>query len=63
MTYEQAKFVRKLRIDDEGTYRYIANEYIDKYNLDFVENLQEYGINLCDEACRLLNESYEDGWS
>lgn len=64
MTLSQALFVKWLRIRQESTWRYIAIEYSKRYIGEYCNyGLQMYGMNLCYEAMKLLNENVEDGWN
>lgn len=70
MTIQQALFVKWLRIRQEGTWRWVAGKYYDRYfhklpysDIIFHNKSQFHGIELCDEAMKLLNEKIEDGWN
>jgi hypothetical protein len=65
MTREQAEFIKDLRINQEATFRVVANEYINKYsNMNCIDNRQEFGNDLCWSACELLGENWEEnGWN
>ena len=69
MTKLQALYVKWLRIRCEGTWRFIANEYIKRYKeypfamSGGLDGTQVNGLNLCNEAMDVLNENVEDGWN
>lgn len=62
MTSEQAKHIKIWRTIDDCTWRTIALRYSAIYEKEVNSN-QFYGMELCDEAMKLLNESIEDGWN
>lgn len=69
MTRLQALFVKYLRIRKEGTWRWIAIQYLIRYNeypfamRGGLDGLQVNGLNLCNKAMDVLNEKVEDGWN
>lgn len=76
MTLSQALFIKWLRIQQEGSWRYVADKYYQRYELKIpytdkflweypfpVKEYQYYGMGLCDKAMKLLNEKTEDGWN
>lgn len=70
LTLSQALFVKFLRIRCEGSWRWIASKYQRRYGekLPWNEDMtfggnQIVGMELCDAAMNLLNESVEDGWN
>jgi hypothetical protein len=55
MTPERAAFVRRLRVDDDLTWRGVAGECSAAWGTDWDEN-QGVGMFLCEIAARLLGE-------
>lgn len=63
LSIEQAEFVKYLRVNQECTFRGVALEYANKYLGGYsAKKLQEFGIWLCDESRKQLNEEISDGW-
>ncbi len=70
MTKFQALFIKYLRVELEGSWRWVAAKYDMRYkdNLPFtfestIGGNQLEGLKLCDEAQKLLNEKTSDGWN
>lgn len=70
MTKFQALYVKYLRVNCGGSWRWVAGKYSDRYEkqLSFdidriTEGNQLKGANLCQEAMILLNDKVEDGWN
>lgn len=70
MTRFQALFVKYLRIRCDGSWRWVAAKYEDRYihNNSFKIGLthggnQIIGRDLCNEAMNMLGEKVEDGWN
>lgn len=59
MTYEQAKFVRKLRVKKNYTWRAVARDYSIKFLGQYSGN-QLHGMAICKKAARFFNEDYLD---
>lgn len=62
MTKHQALRIKVLRIRWDYTWRAIALEWFERYNVYDISH-QQFGRNLCYEAMTLLNEKVEDGWN
>ena len=62
MTLQQAKDIKIWRTGEDCTWRTIALRYSAIYEKEVNSN-QLYGMELCDEAMKLLGESVEDGWN
>ena len=70
MTKFQALFVKYLRIKCDGSWRWVAAKYEERYTLKIPFKLgmtsggnQIVGMNLCNEAMNILEEWVEDGWN
>lgn len=70
MTQFQALFVKYLRVRQEGTWRWVHKEYMNRYPEQFYGKYemgnQLIGMELCNEAMDLLGESsenVENGWN
>lgn len=70
MTKFQALYVKYLRVKLDGTWRWVAGKYNQRYvekkpfslHMTYGGNQIE-GMSLCDEAMKLLNEKVEQGWN
>lgn len=62
MTKFQALYIKVLRIRWDYTWRSIALEWFERYNVYNIFH-QQFGRDLCNEAMKLLNEKVEDGWN
>ena len=62
MTTKQAQDIKQWRTVEECTWRTVASLFSAKYNKQTTSN-QLYGMELCDEAMKLLGEEIEDGWN
>jgi hypothetical protein len=70
MTIFQALYIKYLRVRCDGTWRWVAGKYSQRYDfrLPFTDEStyggdQFEGMNLCHEAMELLGESTENGWN
>ena len=70
MTRFQALYIKYLRITCDGSWRWVAGKYSERYyqKLPFkMESTsggdQMDGIELCGEAMDLLDEKVENGWN
>lgn len=70
MTKFQALFVKYLRVRCDGSWRWVAGKYEERYihkipfkfEPTFGGN-QILGMDLCDTAMELLNETIDNGWN
>lgn len=63
MTHEQASFIRRLKVDENGTWRYVAEACSDAWGGDWGSN-QLAGMALCERAAFFFNEDYQtDPWN
>lgn len=70
MTKFQALFIKYLRVRLDGSWRWVAQKYEDRYTnkepFSFENTLggnQIDGIYLCEGAMLVLNEKHEEGWN
>lgn len=65
MTQERARFVRKLRVDQDRTWRRVASECHAEFNGDWdPPNDQAIGMELCQRAAELFGERWdEEPWN
>ena len=67
LTRFQALFIKYLRVRQEGTWRWVHKEYMNRYPEQFYGKYefgnQLIGMELCDKAMKLLGENVEDGWN
>jgi hypothetical protein len=62
MTTKQANDIKQWRTVEDCSWRTVASLFSAKYNETVISN-QLYGMELCDEAMKLLEEEIEDGWN
>lgn len=60
MTKERAEFIRKLRVDENYTWREVAWACNQAWSGDWDCN-QNMGMALCEEAAKLFDENYRKG--
>jgi hypothetical protein len=70
MTKFQALFVKYLRIRCNGSWRFVAGKYSNRYEYGLPFNYdsswggnQLIGMDLCNKAMDILEEEVEDGWN
>ena len=67
MTKSQALFVKWLRVRQEGTWRWVHSEYVKRYPAELEDESlagnQILGMELCNEAMDILNETTNDNWN
>lgn len=70
MTNFQANFVKYLRVKCDGSWRWVAGKweerYVDSIPFNFKSTIggnQLVGLELCNKAMEILNEKVEDGWN
>lgn len=63
MTRERAEFVRRLRVDEDYTWRAVARECSEAWGTNWGSN-QLAGMALCDIAAKVFGEDYmEEPWN
>lgn len=63
MTKERAEFIRKLRVDEDYTWREVAWACNEAWDGDWDSN-QIMGMALCEEAAKLFDENYrKEPWN
>jgi hypothetical protein len=63
MTRERAEFVRRLRVDEDYTWRAVARECSEAWDTNWGSN-QLAGMALCDIAAKVFGEDYmEEPWN
>lgn len=63
MTKEQAKFVRKLRVEEGYTWRAVASACNKEWNGNWGSN-QLAGMDICEAAAKHFNENFmQDPWN
>lgn len=70
LTIYQALYIKYLRVKLDGSWRYVATKFQDRYERELSWNAESdfngnqiIGMQLCSAAMILLNEKVEDGWN
>ncbi len=63
MTREQAEFVKEFRVILGYSWKEVHREWSEQYENNTIQKGNQLkGMELCNEAMKLLNEKMQDGW-